>query len=501
MWTTRRPLALGLVGGLAALYALRKLTRPAPVQAPGLRDTPDAPHIVILGAGFAGTYTARELARLLPHARDARITLVNETNFLLFTPMLTEVVSGDVDPHDIVSALRRVSKRITFLRARVDHIDLSDRSVTVNVVPNLPGIPTAMRTLHADHLVIALGSATNFYDIPGLERYALPVKHVADAEAIHDRLLTALERADAEPDQDLRRSLLTLVVGGGGFSGVETMAALNDFVRAEARRYPRIAPDDITTILVHPEDRLLPELSADLAAYAQRQLEHRGVRIILNARIVGAGPDYVDVQGQPRIPTHTLIWTGGVTPSLVTRNLDAQHGRHHGIVVDASLQVPGHSGVWALGDSAEIPHPDGGSNYAPTAQNATREGIHVARNIAAVLRGAPPQPFVYRPIGELAMVGRRAGVANVYGFRVSGLPAWLLWRAIYLAKEPSTFKRVHTAVDWTLDLLGGRVISQIPNPPPVPTAGPSAEQPWPTATPPSSAAGAHTGPATAPSAH
>jgi len=215
-------------------------------------------------------------------------------------------------------------------------------------------------------------------------------------------------------------------------------------------------------VLVQPGKRLLPELNAGLARYAQQKLEQRGVEVILNTEITGAGPDYTALEGDKRIPAHTLIWTAGVTPSPVIGTLDCRRGPHGGVVVDACCAVEGQRGVWALGDCAEIPHPGKKKTYAPTAQNAMREGTQVGRNIAAVLHGRQPQPFVYTPIGELALVGRRSGVASVYGVHLSGLVAWAMWRAIYLSKMPGLGKRVRIGLDWLLDVLVGREIAELP---------------------------------------
>ncbi|HEX8990694.1 MAG TPA: FAD-dependent oxidoreductase, partial [Anaerolineales bacterium] len=265
----------------------------------------------------------------------------------------------------------------------------------------------------------------------------------------------------------IRRELLTFIVGGGGFSGVESMAALNDLVRELSSHFPHVARDDIRTIIVQPGDRVLPELSPGLAHYAQSELEQRGVEVMLKTKLSAAGEGYVDVQpehGGPvqRIPTHMLIWTGGVTPSPVIESAGLPLGRHHGIVVDACCRVQDHPGFWALGDCAEIPKPGGHGSYASTAQNATREGPLVARNIASVARGEAPHPFVYQPVGELAIVGRRAGVASVYGVHLRGGVAWIAWRFIYLAKMPRMMQRAHVALNWLLDLAFGRDLVALP---------------------------------------
>jgi NADH:quinone reductase (non-electrogenic) len=455
------------VGAGAALVAYTLQARRHRAMRVGLHVGLDAitgpaevPTIAILGSGFAGVSAAQELARLLPRADDARIVLIDERGYLLFTPMLTEVVGGQIDVHDVATSVRRLSPRVAFLQARVDRVDLENKEISLVVGSDVPNLAPLRRTLRADHIVLALGSVTNFHHISGLQQQALTIKNVSEAGAMHDRALAMLERADGEPNDGTRRALLTFVVGGGGFSGVETMAALNSFVRSLAPYYPGIRDDEIRTVLVHPHERLLPELTPRLATYAQRELQARGVDVILNTKIDGAGPGYVDLEGRPRVPTHTIIWTGGVTPSPVVRDLPCRHGKHHGVATDTACRVPNYPGIWAVGDCAEIPRPGSDETYTPTAQNATREGKHVARNIVASMRGQPMTPFKYTPIGELAVVGERAGVAEVYGVHVAGLPAWLMWRAIYLAKEPNLRKRARTALDWLIDLSGPRALPE-----------------------------------------
>lgn len=430
----------------------------------------NCPTIAVLGAGFAGINVARELARLLPK-EDAHITLVDQNNFTLFTPMLTEVAGGQVDTRHVLSATRLLSPRVRFMQGRVDGVDLSTKRISLTTGGNEPGLPETQQTLMADQLVIALGSVTNFHHIPGIEEHALTIKSVGDAATIRNRVLALLEAADAEPEAEQRRALLTFVVGGGGFSGVETMAALNDMAREAVAHYPHIDASEIRTILAHPQKRLLPEISADLAHYAQMKLQQRGVEVFLNTKITGAGPEYVEMEGRGRIPTHLLVWTAGVTPSPVIGVLDSKRGKSGALVVDACCAVPEHPGVWALGDCAEVPRPGQNKTYAPTAQNASREGRQVARNIAATLRGGKPRPFVYRPIGELAIVGKRSGVASVYGLRFSGLIAWAMWRAVYLAKMPLLGNRIRIGLDWLLDLAFGREIAELPTARSTPTPG------------------------------
>jgi NADH dehydrogenase len=416
-------------------------------------------NVLILGAGFGGVHVALELAR---RASSLDITLVAERNFLLYTPMLTELVAGEVDPRHIVWAARKISPHVRFVSGRVTAVDLADKSVTLAVGEHDLNVPEAARTVRADELVIALGSTTQFHDIPGLQEHALTVTGVADAGRIRIRALALLERAAVEPDRRARGALLTFVVGGGGFSGVETMAGLNDLVRDAGTYCPAIPPGSIRMLLCHHGDRLLPELGGGLARYAQQELERRGVEVRLQTSVTSAGADYVALNHDERIPTRLLIWTGGETSSPVVETLDCEHGKNGGIVVDHCCRVVGHPGVWAVGDCAEVPTPNGTARYAPTAQNAVREGRLVGQNIAAKLQGRGPRPLTYRPIGELALVGRRAGVASVYGFRFSGTLAWAMWRATYLAKMPGRAKRVRILIDWLFDLAFGIDIADLP---------------------------------------
>ncbi|HEU0167535.1 MAG TPA: NAD(P)/FAD-dependent oxidoreductase [Chloroflexota bacterium] len=421
----------------------------------------DRKRVVILGAGFGGAHVAKELAKLGGREGPYDITLVAEHNYLVYTPMLTEVVGGQLDPRHIAAPTRKLSPRITFVQGRVTEVDLGAKRVTLSVGECDLDIPQAARTVEADELVVALGSTTNYHGIPGLEEHSLTLKDVSDAGQIRNRALALLERAAVEPDSATREALLTFVVGGGGFSGVETMAALNDLVRDATDYYPGIERSAIRMVLAHHGDRLLPELGGGLAEYTRRHLERRQVEVRLHTSITGAGPDYVELNGSERIPTRLVVWTGGVKPSPVVASFDCRHGRHGGIVVDGCCGVVGREGVWALGDCAEVPTPRGGS-YAPTGQNAVREGKLVARNIAAKLRGQQPRPFTYKPMGELALIGKRTGVADVFGFRFSGVAAWAFWRAAYLGEMPGLAKRAQVLMDWLLDLSFGIEIVDLP---------------------------------------
>jgi NADH:ubiquinone reductase (H+-translocating) len=418
--------------------------------------------VVILGAGFGGIHVAQELARLMPEPYDADIVLVDQKNYFIFTPMLTEVVGGAVVQEHIVSSIRKLSPRLTFIEGRVDGVDLAGKRVTVTLGDESAGTLGGTQTIEADHLVFALGSVTNYHGIAGVQEHSLDIKSLSDAAAIHNKAVALLERADTEPDSQRRRDLLTVVVAGGGFSGVETMAALNDLLRTSAKRYHNVDAHDIRPVLVHPGEHLLGEIGQSLGDYAQQKLEQRGVEVRLKTEIAGAGAGYVEMKGGERIATSLLVWTAGVRPSPVVGVLDIKRGQHGGIVTERTCAVAGHPGVWALGDCAEVPE-SGEKTYAPTAQNATREGSLVARNIVRVMKGEAPVSFSYHPIGQLALVGRHTGVGKLYGLQFSGPLAWALWRGVYLAKEPRLGKRLRVAVDWLLDFFTGLDIAALPS--------------------------------------
>lgn len=449
---TRSAVQIG--AGLACVYALWSTLRRTEERAVNA-NLAQGKRILVLGGGFAGTGVAQELARLLPAPATGEIILIDEDNYLLFTPMLTEAAGGELETRHIVSSLRTMEPRIRFVQGRILSVDLANRQVEIET--GAADLDPAKQTFQADHLVIALGSVVNFHGTPGVEANAIPMKKLHDSRVIFQRISDCLERASMESDRDKRKKLLTFVVAGGGFTGVETMAAVNDFIRASARRQPGIPEEDVRTILVQPGDRLLPELSPELARYATEKLKQRKVEIQLNIEVAGANEGVVELKDGEKIAAHTLIWAAGVTPNPLIDTLPAAKGKHHGLEVDGCCRVTGHAGVWALGDCAEIPKPDGHGTYAPTAQNATREGKLVAQNIIRTLRGEAPQPFRYTPVGELALVGRHSGVARIYGHNFSGPLAWAMWRAIYLAKMPSVAQRGRILGDWLLDSIFGRV--------------------------------------------
>jgi NADH dehydrogenase len=404
-----------------------------------------AAHIVVLGGGFGGIYTALHLERLLGY-EDVRITLVSRDNFFLFTPMLHEVASCDIDITHIVSPIRTLLRRTEVFVGDVESVDLRQRRVVV-----AHGLDRHPHELSFDHLVFALGSITNFYGLPGLEQRALTMKTLGDAIHLRNRVIATLEEADTECAVD-PDGLTTFVVAGGGFAGVETLAGLNDFVRDALRFYPRLRADRVRMVLVHSGATILPELGESLGAYAQRQLAGRGVEIVTNAKVAAVTGDAVHLSDGRQIPTRLVVWTAGTSPHPLMHDLPCALDRGR-VLVDETLAVPNWPGVWALGDCAVVPDSRTGKPHPPTAQHALREAKVAARNIVATLRGRRTEPFEFVTIGQLAAIGRRTGVARVFGVNFSGFLAWWLWRTIYLSKLPRFEKKLRVAIDWTLDLL------------------------------------------------
>lgn len=410
--------------------------------------------IIILGGGFGGVYTAMHLEKRLKHVPDVDITLINRENFFLFTPMLHEVAASDLDITHIVNPIRKLLHRTHFFEGQVESIDFPNKRLCVS-----HGYETHQHELAYDHLVVALGSITNFFNLPGLEEHALTMKSLGDAIHLRNSLIAHLEEANTECAVQGRSPLLSVVVAGGGFAGVETIAGINDFLREALPFYPNLSPEMLRIVLVHPGPVILPELSQKLGVYAQQKLAQRGIEIHTNTRVTAATAQSVTLSDGTVMPTHTLLWTAGTSPNPLLATLPCAQERGR-VLANEYLEVPDWPGVWALGDCALIPNKRTGTYYPPTAQHALREGKVLAYNIVATLRGKPKKPFVFATLGQLAAIGRRTGVANIFGINFSGFLAWWLWRTIYLSKLPRLEKKLRVVLDWTLDLLFAKDLVQ-----------------------------------------
>jgi NADH dehydrogenase len=401
--------------------------------------------VLILGGGFGGIYAALEFERILHKSCNLEVTIVTRDNYFLFTPMLHEVAASDLELSAIVSPLRKLLRRVKTFTGSIQKIELDKKCVVVS-----HGFDSHIHALPYDHLILALGSSTNFYGLPGIEGNALTIKTLEDAIELRNRLIRHLEEANSECAADQRQPLLTFVVAGAGFAGVETVGGINDFVREAIRFYPNLKAEFVRTVLISSDEFILPELGHKLGAYAQRKLAARGVEIITHARVTSVCEGLVELSDGKKIAATTLIWAAGNAPNPLIADLaiPKSGGR---VEVNEYLEVQGCPGVWALGDCALVP--DGKAGFhPPTAQHALREGRCAAHNVAAEIMGGRKKPLRFMTLGRLAVIGNRTGVANVFGLNFSGFVAWWLWRTIYLLKLPRLEKKVRVALDWTLDL-------------------------------------------------
>jgi NADH dehydrogenase len=420
--------------------------------------------IVIAGGGFAGLYAAKYLDKRVARRSDVDVTLIARENFILFTPMLHEVAAGDLAPVDIVNPIRRILRHVNVIVADVQNVDLSAKKIRC-----VHGLDRAELEFQFDHLLLGLGSETNFFDNAGIHDWSVTMKNLTDAALLRNRMAALLEEASLERDPAARRRWLTFVIAGGGFAGAETAGAVNDFVRETARFYPRLGKEEIRVVVIHPGDYLLPELGEDLGRYAERKMRERKVEVIKGPRVASYDGSVVVLSDGTSIPAATLIWTAGVKPSPVVATLACpkQKGR---VSVNEFLQVPGFAGLWAAGDCAAVPDvvdtpaQTGSPNrslYPPTAQHGMREGIVAAKNIERTILGQPLKPFRYRTMGMLASIGHHTGVVSMFGFKFSGFIAWGMWRGVYLMKLPRLVKKLRVVTNWTLDLFFGREIEQM----------------------------------------
>jgi NADH dehydrogenase len=402
--------------------------------------------ILILGGGFGGIYTARYLEKLLD-ASDATIQLVNQENYWVYQPMLPEVISSSIGIGNVVASIRRLCPRTHLVMREVENIDFKNKIVTVS-----PGFKPRRLELHYDYLVIALGGITNFFGMPGMIEHAMPFRTLADALALRSHVVHALEEADVESDPELRAKLLTFVVGGGGFSGVEVVAELNDFIRHVKRSFLRLRDQPSRCVLVHSGERILPEMTEKLALFAQKILRKRGVEIILKDRLAAATSEKAILKSGREIACKTIVSTvpSVLAPVLATLDCAKERGR---LLVNGNMELIGHEGeVWALGDCA-FARTKAGNPVPPTAQHATRAATVVASNIREKIAGGPSRVFEFEGLGKLGSLGHFSAVAEILGVRVSGLMAWLLWRAIYLMKMPGLKNKVRIMLDWAIALV------------------------------------------------
>lgn len=417
--------------------------------------------VLILGGGFGGVYVAVHLGKLLSkrEREDIEIALVNRENYIVFQPLLPEVISGSVELNHVIAPIRRMAPAAQLFTRDVESIDLTTRTVTL-----APGARPERLTLDYEHLVIALGTRLDHSKIPGMREHASPFKYLGDALYLRNQLVRALEDAETESDPETRRRLLTFVVAGGGFSGVECIAEMNDFLREAVRAYHHISERDLRLVLLQRGDRILPELTESLATFAHELLAQRGVEVRLGAGLKAVSAEAVVIEDKATgsvetLGTRTVVATvpAGPHPLLSTLAVPQSRGR---IEVEATTAVRGTPGLWAIGDCAAVPQVDGQMS-PPTAQHALRQARTCAENIVATLRGRPLKTFTFTGLGKLGSLGRRSAVAEIFGLRLKGLFAWLLWRGVYVTKFPGLSGQIRLLSDWVLDAVLPRDINQL----------------------------------------
>jgi NADH dehydrogenase len=413
------------------------------------------PVIVIVGGGFAGIAVARRLERRL-RPDEAEIVLLSRENYTLFTPMLPEVTSGELEVRHVVTPIRAQLQRTRFVLADVDEIDASRGEVRYHHVLTRRNV-----VQNYDHLVLALGSSTSDFGLPGIAEHTWALKTLEDADALRNHLVWLLELADTIDDAARRERLLRLVVVGGGFTGVETAGEIMELFRSVLRFYTRLQRERVRVTLVEAGPTLLAGLPAKMGEYSRRILERRGVDVLTGDGVAGADNGGLTLQSGHRIETETIIWSAGVTPSPSIAKTVLPKTKRGAIETAPDMSVPGFRGVWALGDCASIPD-ESGSPYPMTAQHAIREGPRLADNIVAVLRGRQTKPFRYHTLGMMAALGGRKAVAQLPGnCIITGFAAWFFWRTYYLLRLPGLDRKLRVAFDWTLELLFPRDTAEL----------------------------------------
>jgi NADH dehydrogenase len=404
-------------------------------------------NVVIVGGGFAGTTAARALSRRLPPTH--RVVLLSEESYTTFNPMLAEVVGASVFPEHVVAPIRQMLEardgRSRFIMGKVTAVDFERRELQANTL-------AGVQAIDFEQLVLAFGARADLGLLPGLAEHALPLKLVGDATCIRNRVLQRIARIELERDPVARQRLGHFIVIGGAFSGVEVADAIADFLRGARTYYPRLVAGELKVSLLHDAARLLPELPTSLAAAAKASLMTRGVEVRLQARVAGVEASGVSLSDGDWIPGATVVCTIGTRPNpLVERlGLATERGR---IRTAGDLAVPGFAGTWAIGDCAFVMNGACGEVAPPTAQFAVAEAKALARNIVAVLAGRPTRAFAHRSRGMMATTGHLKGVAEVFGLRVSGLAAWLLWRAYYLSLMPTLGRKLRIWLEWSWSMF------------------------------------------------
>lgn len=410
--------------------------------------------VLVVGGGYVGMYAALRMERRLRRAGHEPV-LVNPENFMQFQPFLPEAASGTIEPRHVVVPLRQVLRRTIVIVGEVEALEHDERRATVRLLDG------AVRVLPYDVVVLAAGSRSRVLPVPGLAERAVGFKTVPEAIHLRNQVLSRLEAAAGSEDPAVRLAALTFVFVGGGYAGVEALGELESLARSALRFYPELRPEEMRWVLVEAAPSILPEIGADLADYAIRQLRRRGIEVLVSTRLGSAEGGVMRLSDGQSFRADTLVWTTGVRPHPLAARSGFPVDEGGRVLVDEFLRVRGVEGAWAAGDCAAVPDLVSGGICPPTAQHALRQGRRLAGNLLASLEGHPPRPFRYRKLGDLVSLGRYRGVARVLGIRVRGFPAWWLHRSYHLSKMPTLNRKVRIALDWTVALLFPRDVVQL----------------------------------------
>ena len=424
--------------------------------------------IVILGSGFAAVECAKKLENEFGNDPEIELVMIGEDNFLLFTPMLPQVASGMIETRHIVFPIRTICKKTKFYEGRIKNIDPYGKLVTIWGTGDKRSI-----SIHYDFLIVALGSETNFFGMADVEKNAYTMKTLNDAVMLRNRIIDMLEQAENETNPILRKSFLNFVVVGGGFAGIETAGELMDLLLDVRKYYPSIQKDDLKVIVLEAMGEILPGFNKKLASFAKQKLKERGIDIQLKKAVTSFDGNEVTIKTLDETPkdsidqseinsiiTKTLIWTAGITPvNTIKRSMfKTEKGK---IVINNFLEVPKFPGVFAIGDCALFVDPITNRPFPPTAQIAEAQAKMAAKNLISLIKNSEKEKFVYHSKGQLAIIGKRTGIATFLGMNISGFLAWLIWRNVYLSKIPTFDKKTRVFLDWIIDLFFDRDVSRL----------------------------------------
>ncbi|MDF1814183.1 MAG: FAD-dependent oxidoreductase [Verrucomicrobiales bacterium] len=415
--------------------------------------------VAILGGGFAGVYCGKELCRNRKKLKDCEKSgIVSEQNYMVFQPMLAEVAGASLSPQHVINPIRRLCRNLRVIKGAVKNIDLEKKEVLIDTGSFSSGV-----CIEFKQLVVSLGAEIDLSRVPGIPEHAMLMQNVGDAMVLRATIISRIEEANVESRPDVRQRLLTFVIVGGGYSGVETAGEVLDMLHETCKYYGGVPREEIRVVLVHSRGQILPTLSSSLGEYAARKLEERGLELCLNERVKAVTATRVYLTSGATIESATIVSTVGNAPNSVIREMCDTYGVPHDryrIITDQSMKVPDFDFLWSAGDCAAVPYSGEEGGYCPqTAQFAMRQGKTMAQNLVRHIEGEPLKPFLFKGMGELASIGHQTAVANVMGLKFSGIIAWFMWRSIYLSKLPGLDRKTRVIIDWTLDLFFPRDIN------------------------------------------